>query len=74
MNWGMLGAQLEAVSCGDVLYYCLWEQSSVLCVHGDRAPAERLLCAGRASPSPAQLLAFAPGPKFPGMGGVGGRG
>ena len=24
-------------------------------------PAERLLCAGRASPSPAQLLAFAPG-------------
>ena len=26
-----------------------------------RAPAERLLCAGRASPSPAQLLAFAPG-------------
>jgi len=35
MNWGVLGAQLEAVSCGDVLYYCLWEQSSVLCVHGD---------------------------------------
>ena len=27
----------------------------------NRAPAERLLCAGRASPSPAQLLAFAPG-------------
>ena len=26
-----------------------------------RAPAERLLCAGRASPRPAQLLAFAPG-------------
>ena len=25
------------------------------------ATAERLLCAGRASPSPAQLLAFAPG-------------
>ena len=24
-------------------------------------PVERLLCAGRASPSPAQLLAFAPG-------------
>ena len=24
-------------------------------------PTERLLCAGRASPSPAQLLAFAPG-------------